>query len=130
MPSDISEALYPKCKKHLGGITMKKMICARIGIVFYSYDCENLQSFPIILPEGTEILSVSSQTSDHKHTLWIQYIFPIPTENIYCQRFHFIVAKCNYTSVTLNKHKYLGTVTIDSNTFAVFYEEEKVLNKT
>lgn len=127
MPSEISEALPPKYIKYLGGITMQQMIVSELKITINFKN--DLLEYTISLPEGTEILSVSSKRKDEKDILSVQLMYPVgsASTSLPQQEFSFTVVHGSYSKVTIDDHKYIGTITIDNHTFVVFYKKGKLI---
>ena len=103
---------------------MGKVKVAVLGMEFDSK--KNLIEQSFNFPKGTEILSVQSKNS--KNVLWISYMFPSSefSSSETWQKFSFVIVKCNYTEVEIDKHKYIGTITVDDDSYAVFYKKNSI----
>lgn len=101
---------------------MSKVKVAVLGMEFDSK--KNLIEHTFNFPRGTEILSVQSKNG--KNILWISYMFPASelSKPETWQKFCFVIVKCNYTEVEIDNHKYIGTITVDDDTYAIFYKKD------
>ena len=84
---------------------------------------KNLSELNFNLPKNTEILSAFLK-KDNKDPLWISYIYSL--ENFFLtewQKHHFLIVKCCDTDVEINSHKYVGTITVDNDAYAIFHKK-------
>lgn len=106
---------------------MKKMLAARIGMVF---DPQNkLNELSLHLPKDAEILSVSiTENNDNDYVLLVRFLSPAEaydtrfTSNYPWKDFHFFIVKCAYTEIEIDEHKYIGNIDIGDDTYVVFYK--------
>lgn len=107
---------------------MEKMMVASLGINFDPKKTH--QEYTLNLPQKAQILSISLKESAIEPTLWVQYMYPVPTELLQVQEFSFVIVSCNYTKVTIDNHNYIGTINIDNNIFVVFCKEGPIIQLT
>ena len=110
---------------------MKKVKVAQFGLDFNPKNENSLSVLNLNLPEGTEILSVSTskQNSSDDYTLFFTFHAPADAYNdsTYPWRtYHFSIVLCRYTDFEINEHKYVGDIVINNGikntTYSVFYE--------
>ncbi len=98
---------------------MKKTV-AKIGLkVDFS---KPLSEVTVNLPECTEILS--AHIEDNKEGL-LHLVFIAPTnmfESHLWKEYIFVIVKANYTVFDFDNHKYVDSINIGNDTFAIFYK--------
>ena len=101
---------------------MKKTV-AKIGFeVDFS---KPLSETKINLPECTEILSVHLKENKENNKNYIQFVFMSPTDMFdshLWKEYIFVICKVNYTVFDFDGHKYVDTINIGDDTFAIFYK--------
>ena len=105
-----------------------KMMVSQIG--FKLSKISKVIKLSINLPVDTKILSVSAEEEYDKHVFWNRFM--APSNDIFetgHREFHFIIVNCKYTEVEINKHKYIGNIDIEDETYAVFFEAGKVIKE-
>lgn len=83
----------------------------------------------IPLPECSEILSVENPTDKNI----VPIIFVAPTnmfDSHLWSNYHFLIIKCNFSSFDCDDHKYVGTFSMDEDTFAVFWKKGIILSSS
>ena len=98
-----------------------KMTVATIGI---NFDSNNpLNELKVRLPEVAKMLS--AEIKEDPNTLWITFsaFTSIFEADDLWREYNFVVCKCNYTSFYFDDHKYINNITVNNESFAVFYNK-------
>ena len=109
---------------------MKKMKVGLIGLRFNADKAVN--TVAINLPECSKILSVSAKDENNEPCLWVNYMalseyfdHKVGYAEKAWSKFQFVIVRCDYGEFEFDEHKYISTIELGKDAFAIFYKKAK-----
>ena len=93
-----------------------------VGTMNLNFDSsKSIAELKLCMPENTSMLAV--QLKD-ENVLNINFMASTEMfESDLWREYHFFICKCNYSTIDIVNHQFIGTVNVGNDVFAVFYEK-------